>query len=132
MKEKEIVVFEAYDSLIQANLAKTKLDAYGIPCFLSDENFVSLYPIRNEIFPGIRLHIFKTDTERVREVLEDSQTGKEDSIICPRCKSTDVHISESKKGFLTWLILLFSASAIPQHRVFICKSCENEFNYSDT
>ena len=65
----EIIVLQAYDTVVLANLAKTKLDAYGIPCFLSDEHFVSLYPIRNEIFPGVRLHIFKRDTERAREIL---------------------------------------------------------------
>lgn len=68
-KGDEIVVFEAYDTVILANLAKTKLDAYGIPCFLSDENFVGLYPIRNEVFPGVRLHIFKKDIDRAREIL---------------------------------------------------------------
>lgn len=68
-KADEIVVFDAYDTVILANLAKTKLDAYGIPCFLSDENFVGLYPIRNEVFPGVRLHIFKKDTDRAREIL---------------------------------------------------------------
>ncbi len=68
-KADEIVVFDAYDTVILANLAKTKLDAYGIPCFLSDENFVGLYPIRNEVFPGVRLHIFKKDADRAREIL---------------------------------------------------------------
>jgi Putative prokaryotic signal transducing protein len=67
---KKIVVFEAYDTTIQANLAKTKLDAYGIPCFLTDENFTGLYPLRNDIFPGARLHIFEEDLEQVRELLK--------------------------------------------------------------
>lgn len=68
----KIIVFEAYDTVIQANLAKTKLDAYGIPCFLTEENFTGLYPIRNDIFPGVRLHIFEHDQERVKEVLNDT------------------------------------------------------------
>ena len=55
----KIIVFEAFDTAVQANLAKTKLDAYGIPCFLTEENFTSLYPMRNQIFPGVRLHIFE-------------------------------------------------------------------------
>ncbi len=54
-QEDKIIVFDSYDTVMAANLVKTKLDAYGIPCFLSDENFVGLYPIRNELFPGVRL-----------------------------------------------------------------------------
>ncbi|MBY0435569.1 MAG: hypothetical protein K2U26_15815 [Cyclobacteriaceae bacterium] len=37
----KIVVYQAYDTVMMANLAKTKLDAYGIPCFLTEENSLS-------------------------------------------------------------------------------------------
>lgn len=65
----KIVIYQAYDTVMQANLAKTKLDAFGIPCFLTEENFTGLYPFRNDIFPGVRLHVFENDVERVREIL---------------------------------------------------------------
>lgn len=65
----KIVVFQGFDTAIEANLAKTKLDAYGIPCFLSGEAFMNVYPIRNELFPGVRLHIFENDRPRVLEIL---------------------------------------------------------------
>lgn len=65
----KIVVYEAFGTVMQANLAKTKLDAYGIPCFLTEENFTSLYPFMNDIFPGVRLHIFEKDKEQVKEIL---------------------------------------------------------------
>lgn len=68
-EKSKIVVFQAFDTAIEANLAKTKLDAYGIPCFLTDENFINIYPIRNEFFPGVRLHIFENDKTRVTEIL---------------------------------------------------------------
>lgn len=71
MDEDKIIIFESYDTVIQANLAKTKLDAYGVPCFLTEENFTNFYPIRNAIFPGVRLHIFEKDTERAKEVLKE-------------------------------------------------------------
>ncbi|MEJ0056874.1 MAG: hypothetical protein WDN75_15195 [Bacteroidota bacterium] len=67
--EEKIVIYQAYDTVMLANLAKSKLDAYGVPCFLTEENFTGLYPLRNDIFPGVRLHIFENDTERVREIL---------------------------------------------------------------
>ena len=67
----KIVVFEGYDNVINANLAKTKLDAFGIPCFLTGENFGSQFPIKNELFTGIQLYIFRNDWDRVREILNE-------------------------------------------------------------
>ena len=70
MNQDKIIVLAAFDTTVQANLAKTKLDAYGIPCFLTDEHFVNLYPIRNDIFPGVRLYVFEKDKTRAEEILE--------------------------------------------------------------
>ncbi|MCA4895980.1 MAG: DUF2007 domain-containing protein [Cytophagales bacterium] len=67
----KIIIFTSFDNVIAANIAKTKLDAYGIPCFLTEENFTGLYPLRNDIFPGVRLHIFERDFIQTKEVLED-------------------------------------------------------------
>ena len=67
----KIVAFDSYDNGIQASLVKTKLDAYGIPCFLTGENFVNLYPFRNELFSGIQLFIFEEDRARVIEILKE-------------------------------------------------------------
>jgi hypothetical protein len=71
--EEKIVIFRAYDLAVEANLAITKLDAHGIPCFLTDENLTNLYPIRNAIFPGVRLHIFEKDYSEVKSILEENQ-----------------------------------------------------------
>ncbi len=73
MEETEkIIIYSSFDNAIEANIAKTKLDAYGIPCFLTEENFTNLYPIRNDIFPGVRLHIFEKDFDQTKEVLDDT------------------------------------------------------------
>jgi hypothetical protein len=69
----KIIIYAAFDNVIEANIAKTKLDAYGIPCFLTEENFTGLYPLRNDIFPGVRLHIFEKDFDQAKEVLEDTE-----------------------------------------------------------
>jgi hypothetical protein len=70
----KIIVFDSYPNGIEASLVKTKLDAYGIPCFLSDENFVNLYPFKNELFSGVRLHVFEADVARIKEILEEEDS----------------------------------------------------------
>jgi Putative prokaryotic signal transducing protein len=69
--EDKIIVYSTYETAIKANLAKTKLDAYGIPCFLSDEHLAGVLPLNYFLMGQVRLHIFEMDADRVREVLEE-------------------------------------------------------------
>jgi len=65
----KIIVFAVYHSVIDANIIKTKLDAYGIPCFLTDENISTLYPLPANGFSGTRLHVFERDVDQIKELL---------------------------------------------------------------
>jgi uncharacterized protein YlaN (UPF0358 family) len=67
----KIIVYKRFDSSIDANLAKTKLDAYGIPCFLTEENLTNLYPLQNTILFGVRLHIFSNDQNQADQILNE-------------------------------------------------------------
>jgi hypothetical protein len=69
--EDKIVVYKKYENPMDANIAKTKLDAHGIPCFLSNELSASIYgniPIKGM---EIRLHIFEQDWQSVTELLTE-------------------------------------------------------------
>jgi DNA-directed RNA polymerase subunit RPC12/RpoP len=122
--QEKIVIFRAYDTVVEANLAKTKLDAYGIPCFLTEEHLTNLYPIRNGIFPGVRLHVFEKDHDQIKSILDDNQV--EGYIKCPRCSSNDYHpILSANEGssFLTKAILgLFSSKLIIEYK---CNKCNH-------
>lgn len=123
--DSKIVVFDSYDTVMAANLVKTKLDAYGVPCFLTDENFVNLYPIRNDLFPGVRLHIFEKDLDQVKEILVEEHARQ----LCPSCQSTHIVFEPSRKGKFTPILtsILFGLF-LPVKRVYICENCEKEFD----
>jgi len=70
----KIVVYAVYDSVIDANIIKTKLDAYGIPCFLTGENISNLYPLPANSFSGTRLHVFEHDVAQIDELLNGLST----------------------------------------------------------
>lgn len=74
IEPEKIIIYTAFDNVIAANIAKTKLDAYDIPCFLTEENFTGLYPLKNDLFPGVRLHIFEKDAETVKTILEEENS----------------------------------------------------------
>jgi predicted RNA-binding Zn-ribbon protein involved in translation (DUF1610 family) len=126
VEEDKIIVFDAYDTVVAANLVKTKLDAFGIPCFLTDENFVALYPIRNEVFPGIRLHIFEKDKAQVKEILQ-----AETPVIyaCPVCRSNDIIYEPSRKNIAAYVISeILMGLFLPVKKVYRCQDCKREFD----
>jgi len=126
--EEKIIVFRAYDTVVEANLAKTKLDAYGVPCFLTDENFVGLYPIRNEVFPGVRLHIFERDFDQVREMLPEAASERR----CPYCNSENIdrEVTDENKP-MRIITAITSGILFPGGMVFKCQDCLREFDGSD-
>ena len=74
MEEKDndkIIVLRQFESAIDANIAKTKLDAYGIPCFLTDENLAGLYPLPKMTAMQARIHVFENDVDRANEILNE-------------------------------------------------------------
>lgn len=75
-KQDKIIVFQRFENALDANLAKTKLDAYGIPCFLTEENLANLYPLQNTVLFGVRLHIFSQDTEHAQKILYENVAGR--------------------------------------------------------
>jgi len=126
--EEKIIVFRAYDTVVEGNLAKTKLDAYGIPCFLTDENFVGLYPIRNELFPGVRLHIFERDFDQVTDTLAELPSTR----TCPYCKSKNIsrEVTEKNKS-MRIITAITSGILFPDRMVFKCHDCRREFDGSE-
>jgi len=117
---KKIIVYDSYDTVVQANLVKTKLDAYGIPCFLSEENFTSLYPFKNQLFPGVRLHIFEQDFNEVKEILQEDPFFK-DETFCPTCGSNEIAIvdKEEEKGIMDTFLSFIQ----PSPKTYRCKNC---------
>jgi hypothetical protein len=127
--QEKIIVFDAYDTVIKASLVKTKLDAYGIPCFLTEENFTSWYPFRNDIFPGVRLHIFEKDADRVKELLDVNHLDA-DPILCTNCNSKNVLIEDTAYAdgwYLLLAVLIFTPPRKANRKIYHCHDCGNKW-----
>jgi DNA-directed RNA polymerase subunit RPC12/RpoP len=126
----KIIVLKSFDNPIDASLAKSKLDAYGIPCFLSEENLGNLYPVHNPRFSGVRLHLFEHDVEQARQVLYDTvPLTAEERMRCPRCGSAQIDVDFSRKSLpkiLSFIASLFLV-IFPLKRVNRCRECGLEF-----
>jgi DNA-directed RNA polymerase subunit RPC12/RpoP len=130
-KEDKIIVFQQFNNVIEANIAKTKLDAYDVPCFLTDENFVSLYPIQNDIFPGVRLCIFEKDEEQARDVLKENNllSSAAEIIRCTHCRSTHVVREVTRKPWAYRTATVLVALFIPLKAIYYCQDCGQEFSH---
>ncbi|NJM26368.1 MAG: DUF2007 domain-containing protein [Bacteroidia bacterium] len=93
-----IVVLRRYEQLIEANIAKTKLDAFGVPCFLTEEHVTHL--MNPLLSGGIRLHIFEQDREDALQLVGEAQlfAHEEDGLLtCSKCGSRKIlgHVGDS-------------------------------------
>jgi len=124
----DIIVFQHFDSAIDANIAKTKLDAYGIPCFLTEENMAGLYPGQSLNAFKIRLHLFATDRERASGILmnQNTSTAQEGSAVCPHCSSHNISREFPKKLADRLEYVLFGIF-FPHKKVNHCLDCDLEF-----
>ena len=94
-----LVTVARFRDLIEAQLAKGKLEAAGIQTFLANENIVSLDWFYSQAVGGLRLQVQAGDVADATAVLADpipeqiveEQTGfVYDQPHCPRCGSLDI------------------------------------------
>jgi hypothetical protein len=116
-KSDNIIVFDSYYEPLAAHLARTKLEAAGIPCFLTNENLVSLNRMYSPAAGGVRLHIYARDAAQAAEVLREPVVmqavrggqAEPDALTCPRCGSADVATdAAAQPGAAHWFVALLS------------------------
>lgn len=99
-----IILLASFPDSIAAHLAKSRLDAEEIPCFISNEN----RPY-GPISGGVRLHVRQQDAEAARTALleetvpmtilpdpDDAPAGR--PLTCARCGSPDLATADKQPG----------------------------------
>lgn len=61
-----LVIIAEFKNVVEANIARGKLEAAGIYCILENEQTSSLWPGQ---FVEVKLKVFREDVERAREIL---------------------------------------------------------------
>ncbi|RZK62216.1 MAG: DUF2007 domain-containing protein [Hymenobacter sp.] len=114
-----IIVLDSYYEPLAAHLARTKLEAAGIPCFLTNENLVSLNRMYSPVAGGVRLHVYQRDAAQATEVLREPPVmqavpgGLAEPAAaehtCPRCGSGEVtYDAAAEPGAAHWFVALLS------------------------
>ncbi len=108
-----------------ANMIKSKLDSEGIECFISNENFSTIYPF---LSGAIDIMVKEEDLERAKEIIGDDSAK---DIICPSCGSKNIRMglgsNKLKKLFLILIAALTFSPAGIRKAQLKCKDCGAEF-----
>jgi len=65
-------ILRACQTPFEANLIKAKLEAAGIPSFLANENYSTLYPVMaNLLGSGVKVMVNEEDMEQAMQLLAD-------------------------------------------------------------
>jgi hypothetical protein len=140
MTADKIVVYQTFTDPNEAHIVKGLLDSYGIECFLSDENIVTLNALYSNAVGGVKLNVFEKDVDRIESILKSENApneaavsnGKESGeMSCPKCHSTNVSYGGSiKRKFGVFEILIaFLLMIYPftMRKAFYCFDCNHEF-----
>ncbi|MBD2723012.1 putative signal transducing protein [Hymenobacter armeniacus] len=139
-----VVFLESFYEPMAANLARTRLEAAGIPCFLSNENLVGLLPLYSPITGGVRLHVRQRDVEAALALLHSvpvppattpdvasfaAEAPDPVTPRCPRCGSSDVAWGPATRntyGLWSGLLSVLLRYPVRGNR-FHCFHCGHEF-----
>ena len=130
----KVIRLRSYTESIEANIAKAKLQAEGIACFLTNENFTILQPgMSGQMTGGIDLMIHEEDMQRAREILDD--IIEDESYKCPHCGSDNIIIRYGKNAvsrfFLILAGILFSYPVNKASNEYFCRSCRKSFPHPE-
>lgn len=121
------------DPVSEAEFARIKLEAEGIPCFLSGRNFTAIYWLWSGANHGVKLQVKESDAKRALEILgtreevnveeTDELASEPGSPRCPKCNCDDIEYEKfSKKTF--YLSILFLNFPLPfLKRGYRCNNC---------
>ncbi|HEX5170257.1 MAG TPA: DUF2007 domain-containing protein [Cyclobacteriaceae bacterium] len=128
MDHDDIIVLKKFDSQIEANIIKVKLDAFDIPCFLTEEHLTQLTtPL---LSGGIRLHIFARDRDRATELIEQNYLSKmedEQVIECPKCGSKKI-LGNHPDGLHKQMSMAIANTLLGLSKPYYCLDCGEEFD----
>jgi Putative prokaryotic signal transducing protein len=127
----EFTLLITYDNYVPAHIAKGRLEAEGINCWLKDENTVTIDPILTNAVGGIKLMVAKTEAQRAWELLEKDRREFQALSPCPRCGSHNTELVSTPRKASNWASalvgLLLTSFAPPVEKVNHCFDCEFEF-----
>ena len=144
--EPKLVTIAAFNMPYQAHLAKSRLEAGGIPVFIRDEHLISINNLYSPALGGVKVQVPENHLKEAREILDSvpdvelqdeealSATPIEEigprpaiSIECPHCGSEGFaeELNYPVERFINGLLLGLPWLWIG--RPMYCRACDHTF-----
>lgn len=125
-----LITIAQFRDLPEAGLAKSKLEASGILCFLDNEYTVGVNWLYSNAIGGVKLNVPEEYAEEAKAIIEESQEaitseeaeGVPPASVCPACGSTEIETKNYTRKFAA-LTLLLSLPLFLFWKRYSCKSC---------
>jgi len=131
-----LITIARFRDLLEAELARGKLEAEGIPAFLADQYLVGLRWDLSNAIGGVRLQVPHEYTEEAREIINadhsavlselqsPSLVSQKDS--CPSCGSADIRQKKLSRtsGAIS---LLFALPILFWGTRIVCQQCRHSW-----
>jgi hypothetical protein len=125
------ITVASFSQPVEAHLARTRLEAEGITCVVSDEYLVRVDWYLSNAVGGVKLRVPASDAPRARELLRPRPrllvTGggvaADGEVICPRCRGDDVYFTRYNRRLAAAFTLLLGFLIPWRDRRWTCKQC---------
>ena len=68
----KLVTLAAFNKPYQAHLAKSRLEAAGVPAFIRDEHLISINPLYSPALGGVKVQVPDVHLKEAREILDST------------------------------------------------------------
>lgn len=108
----DLVVIATYSFPHEAQLARSKLEAFDIPAFVLDEHTINMQWLYSDALGGVKLAVPNSAVERALELLQEDTAIEEldeSGVVCSHCGGHHLHAyTQGKKpAFIVFLFLGF-------------------------
>src|SRR5690606_2612794 len=108
----DLAVIATYSFPYEAQLARSKLEAFDIPAFVLDEHTINMQWLYSDALGGVKLAVPRSQIESALALLQEDaaiDNMEEPSIACGHCGSHHLHAyTQGKKpAFIVFLLLGF-------------------------
>lgn len=125
-----LVTVAQYRDLPEAWLAKSKLEAAGITCFLDNEYTIGANWLYSDALGGVKLNVPKENAEEAKAIIEEHHEPLEQEeaeglltgSACPACGATEIETKNYTRKFAA-LTLLISLPLLIFLKRYHCRSC---------
>ena len=118
-----------YSMPYEAQIAKVRLDAEGIPAFIADEHTINMQWIYSNALGGVRLQVPESYAELAFQIIQEDRSVElieeqgDDRKPCVHCGSKDTEFYQIGKRWAFAVFIGISFPLFPVKDGIRCKAC---------